>query len=129
MKANLNHSILEGYVTHQPQYYPEKGKLLCFSIAINDDHVSDSLDSPMYLDIKVSGISEAQANALVQGHEVRVIGRLQSKTFKREHEERSQRYMHLYVSDPMMLTLLAKPKRLIAEPSTGTPALPELTHA
>ena len=127
MKANLNHVILEGYVTHPPEYYPEKGRLLCFSIAVNDDQVSETLDSPMYLDVKVSGISEAQANALVQGHEVRVIGRLQSKTWKRG-DDKSQRYFHLYVSDPMMLTLLAKPKRIMDESSTHTPALPELAH-
>lgn len=127
MKANLNHAILEGFVTHAPEYYPEKGQLLCFSIAINDDHVSKTLDSPMYLDVKVSGISEAQAHALVQGHEVRVIGRLQSKTWKRG-DESSQRYFHLYVSDPMMLTLLAKPKRTSDDSPASIPTLPELSH-
>lgn len=127
MKSNLNHSILEGYVTHTPEYYPEKGQLLCFSIAVNDDHVAKNLDSPMYLDVKVSGISEAQAHALVQGHEVRVIGRLQSKTWKRG-DEASQRYFHLYVSDPMMLTLLAKPKRVLDDVTPQLPTLPEFAQ-
>ena len=127
MKSNLNHFILEGYVTHTPEYYPERGQLLCFSIAVNDDHVAKNLDSPMYLDVKVSGISEAQAHALVQGHEVRVIGRLQSKTWKRG-DEPSQRYFHLYVSDPMMLTLLAKPKRVLDEVTPQLPTLPEFAQ-
>lgn len=123
---NLNHCLFEGFVTHPPQYFPEKGQLMCFSIAVNADHVSDKVDNPMYLDVKVSGISEAQANALVQGHEVRVIGQLQSKTWKREHDK-PQRYIHLYVPDPMMLTLLAKPKRLVTE--TSVEASSELVHA
>jgi hypothetical protein len=82
----------------------------------------------MYLDVKVSGISEAQANALVQGHESRVIGRLQSKTWKRG-DEKSKRYIHLYVPDPMMLTLLAKPKRITTEPLVDTLSAPELVSA
>ncbi len=125
---NLNHGLFEGFVTHPPEYYPEKGKLLCFSIAVNADHMSDKVDNPMYLDVKVSGISEAQAHALVQGHEVRVMGQLQSKTWKRG-DEKSQRYIHLYVPDPMMLTLLAKPKRVATESPVDTPTTPELVGA
>jgi single-stranded DNA-binding protein len=122
---NLNHCLFEGFVTHKPEYYPEKAKLLCFSIAVNADHVSDKVDHPMYLDVKVSGISAAQANALVQGHEVRVMGLLQSKTWKRP-DEKSHRYIHLYVPDPMMLTLLAKPKRVATEEPLTPPSVPEL---
>lgn len=125
---NLNHCLFEGFLTHAPEYYPEKGKLLCFSIAVNADHMSDKVDSPMYLDVKVSGISEAQANALVQGHEVRVIGQLQSKTWKRG-DEKSHRYMHLYVPDPMLLTLLAKPKRIATESPNDAQQAPELVGA
>ena len=40
---NLNYCLFEGCVTHLPEYYPEKGKLLCFSIAVNADHVSDKV--------------------------------------------------------------------------------------
>lgn len=111
---NFNHCIFEGFVTHAPEYYPEKGKLLCLSIAVNSDDLSDKIDNPMYLDVKVSGVNEALANAIVQGHEVRVMGRLQSKTIKRQGQ--NARYFHLYVPDPMLLTLLAKPKKI-------TPAL------
>jgi single-stranded DNA-binding protein len=121
---NLNHCLFEGFLTHPPEYYPEKGKLLCFSIAVNADHVSEKVDNPMYLDVKVSGISEAQAHALIQGHEVRVIGQLQSKTWKRG-DEKPHRYMHLYVADPMGLTLLAKPKRVAAEEHHDAPQAPE----
>lgn len=124
---NLNHCLFEGYLTHPPEYYPEKGKLLCFSIAVNADHVSEKVDNPMYLDVKVSGISEAQANALVQGHAVRVMGQLQTKTWKRG-DEKSHRYMHLYVPDPMCLTLLAKPKR-ITEDHTDAQQATELVGA
>ena len=125
---NLNHCLFEGYLTHPPEYYPEQGKLLCFAIAVNADHMSEKVDNPMYLDVKVSGISAAQAHALVQGHEVRVIGLLQSKTWKRG-DEKPHRYMHLYMPDPTSLTLLAKPKRIAAEALKDAPQAPELVGA
>jgi len=46
---NLNHCLFEGFATHRPEYYQEKGKLLCFSITVNADHVSDKVAIDLWI--------------------------------------------------------------------------------
>ena len=104
----FNHFILEGHVTHTPEYWPDKSRLLTFSLAHNSaEHVA-GIDNPMYLDIRVTGISEETAKAIVVGHRIRVTGRLQCKSWTKDGEK--QRHFFLYVPHPANLELLHRPQ-------------------
>ena len=106
---NLNLLTIEGFLTHSPEYHPDKGKLLTFSIAHNMSEDIPGLDNPMYLDVRVTGISEDTANAIVKGHKVRVTGKLQCKSWQGK-DDRKERYFFVYVPYASQLELLNKPR-------------------
>lgn len=117
-RGHTNVNTLEGNITHPPDYRPEYGNLLSFSMAVHSDNPSEKYDDPMYIDVKVNGVSENTYKALVVGHEVRVTGQWQSKTFKKGDTQ--HRYYHLHVAHPCNFTLLSKPRK--QQETVGQPA-------
>ena len=108
-RGHTNVNTLEGNITHPPDYRPEYGNLLSFSLAVHSDNPSEKYDDPMYIDVKVNGVSENTYKALVVGHEVRVTVQWQSKTFKKGDTQ--HRYYHLHIAHPCNFTLLRKPRK------------------
>ena len=72
-------------------------------------------------DVKVNGVSENTYKALVVGHEVRVTGQWQSKTFKKGDTQ--HRYYHLHAAHPCNFTLLSKPRKQQEVVGQPAPAL------
>lgn len=107
-REDTNVIILTGRVTHPPDYRPEYGSLLTFSLAVHSSGLSDRIDDPMYVDVKVTGVNESTYKAIVVGHELRIVGSLQSRTFKKNGL--THRYQHIHVAHPHYLTFLSKPK-------------------
>lgn len=106
---NFNMLTLEGFLTHDPEYHPDKNKLLTFSIAHNTTEDIAGIDNPMYFDVRVTGVSEKTAKAIVKGHRVRATGKLQCKSWTGK-EDGKKRYFFLYVPYASMLELLSKPR-------------------
>lgn len=111
MKQSPNHNItsLEGFLTHAPEYHPDKGKLLTFSFAHNTPEDIPGIDNPMYMDARVTGVSENTAKAIVKGHKIRVTGKLQCKSWIAK-DGRKERYFFIFVQHASMLELLNKPR-------------------
>jgi hypothetical protein len=109
-REDTNVIVLTGRVTHPPDYRPEHGNLLTFSLAIHSSGLSDRIDDPMYVDVKVTGVNESTYKAIVVGHELRIVGSLQSRTFKKNGL--THRYQHIHVAHPHSLTFLSKPKEV-----------------
>ena len=123
-REDTNVLILTGRVTHPPDYRPEFGNLLTFSLAVHSSGLSDKIDDPMYVDVKITGVNESTYKAMVVGHEIRIVGSLQSRTFKKNGA--THRYQHIHVAHPHYLTFLSKPKE--SKPSDTPATVPQPKH-
>ena len=104
----FNQTTIEGHVTHKPEYWPEKSRLLTLSLAHNISEDIPGIDNPMYLDVRVTGVSQETANAIVIGHRIRVTGKFQSKSWTKDGQK--HRHFFIYVAHPANLELLNRPQ-------------------